>query len=118
MEKILQKVKALGTSAREYLQVYLEMAKLEAAEKLSAIIGNSVAAAVVFVLLLCFTAFIGVGLSLLIGEWLHRMWAGFLVVSVLYFFKAILIWKMRDRWIRIPVMNSLIRQLFKDDAQD
>ncbi|MES2330687.1 MAG: phage holin family protein [Bacteroidota bacterium] len=118
MEKAIEKAEALAENLKAYVNTRIDAVKLEVAEKLSALLGNIVAGLIVGVIFLCFIAFAGVGLSIVLGEWIGEMWAGFLIVAILYFLKAVIIWKARNRIIRIPIMNSLIKQLFKDDTQD
>lgn len=118
MEKAIEKAEALAENLKAYVNARIEAVKLEVAEKVSVLLSSIIAGLIVGVILLCFIAFAGVGFAIIIGEWIGNTWTGFLIVAALYFLKAVFIWKSRNRIIRIPIMNKLIKQLFKDDAQD
>ena len=117
MEKIFSRVEDLADNVKEYVNTRIESIKLNAAEKSSVIIANGVARIVVAIVFLFFIALASIALSLVIGEWLGKIWAGFLVVACFYLFLGIIIWFGRGKFIRVPVMNALIQQLFKHDEE-
>ena len=106
----------LADNVKEYVNTRIESIKLNAAEKSSVIIANGVARIVVAIVFLFF-ALASIALSLVLGEWLGKIWAGFLVVAGFYLFLGIIIWFGRGKFIRVPVMNALIQQLFKHDEE-
>jgi hypothetical protein len=59
-----------------------------------------------------------IALSIVLGEWIGKIWAGFLVVACFNLLIGIIIWFAREKLIRVPVMNALIQQLFKYDEED
>ena len=118
MEKVFSKVEELAGSVKDYVNTRMEAIKLDAAEKGSSIIANSVAGVVVAILFLFFLGLASIGLSIVLGEWIGRMWAGFVIVACVYFLIGIVVWAVRGRLIRLPVMNALIQQLFKHDEEN
>jgi len=46
------------------------------------------------------------------------MYAGFLIIAAIYLLVGIMVWKGRKRFLRIPIMNRMIWQLFQNDEQD
>lgn len=118
MEKTFAKAEELAGTMREYINTRIESVKLTAAEKSSALIGNAAAAIFALVVFSFFMIFGGVALSLLLGEWIGKSWAGFLIVAGLFLLISLVLWYGRERLIRIPVVNAIIRQLFKDDEKD
>lgn len=117
MERVFSKVEELADNAKEYVNTRIESLKLNAAEKSSVIVANGVARIVVAIVFLFFIALASIALSLVLGEWLGKIWAGFLVVGCFYLFLGIIIWFARGKLIRVPVMNALIQQLFKHDEE-
>lgn len=115
MSSLTEQAATLAENAKDYIETRVDLVKLEVAEKVSLFAGNVAAILVIAVLVLCFIAFAGVGLALLIGNWVGHMWAGFVIVSLAYGLKAILLWKMRERLVRIPVMNHLLKLFFHED---
>ena len=51
------------------------------------------------------------GASFLIGDWLGRTCYGFFIVGGLYLIAGLLIYSMRDKWIKKKVSNKLIKDL-------
>jgi hypothetical protein len=117
MERVFSKVEELADNAKEYVNTRIESIKLNAAEKSSVIIANGVARVVVAIVFLFFIGLASIALSIVLGEWIGKIWAGFLVVACFYLLIGIIIWFARERLIRVPVMNALIQQLFKHDEE-
>ena len=118
MEKLFTKIENLAGSVKEYVNTRIESVKLNAAEKSSAVIANAIAGVVVAVVILFAMGLASVALSIVLGLWIGNLWAGFLVVASIYLLIGLVAWAAREKWIRLPVMNALIRQLFKEDEED
>ena len=118
MEKLFTKIENLAGSVKEYVNTRIESVKLNAAEKSSAVIANAIAGVVVAVVILFSMGLASVALSIVLGLWIGNLWAGFLVVASIYLLIGLVAWAAREKWIRLPVMNALIRQLFKEDEED
>jgi len=114
MERIFAKAEELVEDVKEYVDIRIESAKLSVAEKASMIIANTAAGIAVLIILIFFALLLVTGLALLIGEWLDKPWAGFLIMAGVCLLKAIIIWTARKKIIQIPVMNALIQQLFSN----
>ncbi len=115
MEQVFAKTEELADTLKDYINTKIEMTKLTAAEKSSTVIANLIAGfavAVFFVLLIIFS---GVVLGFGLGEWLGKTWIGFLIVTGLYFLLGIVVWFARGKLIRLPIMNALIKLLFKNE---
>lgn len=118
MEKVFAKVNELVGTMKEYVNARIDLLKLEAAEKSSGLIASLLARAIVAVVFLCFFIFAGIGLSLLAGEYTGKIWAGYLIVAFAYLLLAIVAWAGRSWILRIPIMNALIKEIFKSDEED
>lgn len=121
MERIFAKTEELADDVKEYLDVRIESAKLGIAEKTSLVVANAAAGLGVLVAFIFFAILLVTGLSILIGEWIGSMWGGFMIMAALCLIKAAVIWKVRKRFIQVPVMNALIKVLFTkndDDEED
>ena len=118
MEKTFAKAEEMVNTVKDYIHTRVETVKLGVAEKTSKIIANMVAGiAVAFLFFLCMI-FAGIALSVALGEWTGKPWAGFLLVAVLYLLIAVTAWAARGKLIRLPVMNALLQQFFHDDEED
>jgi len=119
MEKAFEKIEELAGNINNYVNNRIDAMKLTAAEKTSAVIANLVAGLIVATVFMFFIIFAGIALSLFLGDWIGRTWAGFLIVSGLYLLIGVVVWSGKEKIIRLPIMNALIKQLFgKEDEQD
>jgi fatty acid desaturase len=118
MEKSFEKAEELASSVKEYLDIRLDAVKLTVAEKTSAVIANVLAGIAVALVFFFFMVMASVALAFVLGNWMGRTWAGFLVVAALYLLLGIIVWVARVKLIRLPFMNALIKQMFKYDEED
>ena len=118
MEKSFERVEELAETISEYINNRIEEVKLTAIDKSSALLSNMIAGVVVVCFFVSFIVFASIALSLFLGEWLNKVWLGFLIVAVMYLMIGIIVWAARGRIIRLRIMNSLIQQLFKNETED
>ena len=118
MEKTFEKAEELASSVKDYLDTRLESVKLSVAEKTSAVLSNVLAGIVVALVFFLFMVMAGAALAFGLGEWLGSTWAGFAIMVGVYLLLGIIVWLARVKIIRLPIMNALIRQLFKNDEED
>jgi hypothetical protein len=118
MEKAFAKAEELADTLKEYVNTRIESVKLNVAEKSSVVIANILAAMILAVVFLFFIIFTSTALAFGLSEWIGITWAGFLVVGFLYLLAGIVVWRARERIIRLPIMNALIRQLFGNDDEE
>jgi Fe2+ transport system protein B len=117
MEKTFARVEELADTIKEYVNTRIESAKLTVAEKSSSVIANVLAGIVVALVFLFFILFASIALSFGLGEWIGKTWAGFLIVGCLYLLIGMIVWFARGKMIRLPVMNAIIRQLFRNEEE-
>lgn len=119
MEKIFDKAEEMVGNIKEYVNNGLNDIKLKVAEKTSAIIANLVAGLMTVFVFLLVIIFGGITLSFGLGEWIGKIWLGFLVVTIIYLLLGVIIWKLRKRIIQFPIMNAILDQLMNNqDEQD
>lgn len=118
MENIFAKAEEMAENVKEYINNRIESAKLSVAEKSSKIMANAMAAVMLAAILFFFFLFAGIALSLVLGDWMGKPWAGYLAVAILYLLIGIIIWSGREKFIRLPIMNALIKQFLSDDEED
>jgi len=118
MVKTLVKLQALAIHLRRYLKAELASAKLAAADKISGLVADITAAVLAGIVFLLCLIFASVSLSVAVGGWIGRAWAGFLVVAGGYLFIGIIVWKARGKLIRRPVMNTLVKKLSKPEEDN
>jgi Zn-dependent protease with chaperone function len=118
MEKAFAKVEELADTVKDYVNTRIESAKLSIAEKSSAVIANMIAALIVAGVFMFFIVFSSIALAFGLGEWIGKAWAGFLIVALLYLVFGIIVWFARNKLIRLPLMNTFIKQLFSEEDEE
>ena len=109
---------SLVDEAKEYLNTRPAQLKLSFAEKTSRIAALMIAvvmSALVFFLVLVLISVAG---AIAIGNWLENYWLGFLVIAAIILLAGFILWLAKDRLLRIPVMNVLIKVMFDEDEKN
>ena len=105
------KVEHLVDHVRDYMQVRADEVRLGVAERASGVISSLVAGAFVTLFLVIGYIFVGVAAALLLGRILGDLVVGFLILAGIQLAFGLLVWSLRQRLIRIPVMNAILDQL-------
>ena len=117
MENIFSQVQHLAEEIKAYVNVRIDLVKLTVAETASKMIADTAATIIAALIFLFFLFFASVGLALFLSSVIGNSYSGFLIVAGLYLILAFLIWILREKWIRLPVMNAIIRQLFSENGK-
>jgi len=112
LQEEFRKAEELAIHIKEYIQTEIELIKLNFAEKLSKILSNFLAIIILIWILLLSILFASISLAFFIGEKIGKMSIGFFIVSLIYLLIAMVSWYLRERFIRIPILNGILRQLF------
>lgn len=118
MSEEFKKIESLVERLKEYVNTRIAQVKLSVAEKISKVAALMIAvlmAALVFVL---FLVLISIAVAIAIGQQLNNMWLGFLIMAGIILFTGILLWTLRDKLIRLPIMNMLVKALFDKENED
>ncbi len=118
MEQTFAKVEELAGHVIDYVNTKVASVKLGAAAKSSKVLSNFFARIIVACIFLLFLVFASIAAAFALSAWIGKMYAGFLIISGIYFLLGIIVWKGREKFLRIPIMNGMIRQLFKNDEED
>ena len=60
-----------------------------------------------------FILFLSVGIALLLGEWLGKLYYGFFIIAVFYLVVGIVMHFYLHKWIKKPVADLIIKQVLK-----
>jgi uncharacterized membrane protein YbhN (UPF0104 family) len=118
MSEEFTKIESLLEQVREYANTRIDRAKLSIAEKTSgtmAVVIAGFATALVFFL---FFVFGGIAAAIALGQLTGKAWLGFLIVAFVFLILALILWKLKDRLITIPIMNAIIRHLFTNEEEE
>jgi len=111
MESAVKNIEVLYEKAKEYTQTTIELYKLIAVEKTAEVLASLVFRIAFLCLAAFFILFSSIGLSFYLGELLHSTAIGFLLVSFVYLILTILLYNFRDKWIKAPISNLIIKEL-------
>src|SRR5689334_10689360 len=118
METIQNKITNLGNHLEDYLKTREELAKLIAAEKSSVIAGTLFSS---FILVLIFSIvflFLSFSAAYFIAELTGKVYLGFICMTGFYLIAGILFYTNRQRWLKNPVTNSVIKNFFKSENHE
>ena len=104
VEDLFQKIK-------DYADVRMNLFKLKSINKVS---GFMSVFATLFILVILFTTIlvcVTVGLAILLGEWMGKLYLGFFVMGGVYLIIGLILYLMRDKLIKTKVSDQLIKQL-------
>lgn len=113
METIATNIELLYKKAKDYAEINIELAKLNAVDKTADVISSILARLVVIMIVAIFVLFFSIALSLYLGELLGQDYLGFLIVSGIYLVAAIILNYYRDKIIKEPLTNVVIAKLLK-----
>ena len=115
MEEQKTPVKVLLERGEAYIKTSIQLLKYKGTDKLAEIVSNLASGFVIMLLVALLFVNLNVGIALLIGDLLGRIWLGFVVLAGLYGGAGFLVYLFRDRWIRKPVSNAVIQQLIQEE---
>ena len=115
MEDMTTPVEDLLERAQVYTKTSLQLFKLKATDKLAEIISNLASGFVIVVILALFFVNLNIAIALLLGDLFGKAWLGFISVSGLYTCIGLIVYLLRNQWIKKPVSNSIIEELLMDE---
>ena len=118
MEEMFAKAEELISDVKNYVDNRVSVAKLNTAEKLSAIGSRIITTVIVAVIFLFVLVFASVALGYAFSKWTGEYYWGFLLVAGIYLLFGLILLAARNKMIRLPLLNAILSQLFKKDEED
>lgn len=118
MSEDFKKVESLVNELKEYVNTRVAQTKLSVAEKLSGIVAYMISILMAALVFFLFLVLISVAAAIVIGQWLDNTWLGFIIVACLCLLLGLILWLAKDKLVRKPIMNALIKVLFENDSDD
>jgi len=111
MENKPTSIEELFYKLKDYGDTRLDLLKLKSINKasgfLSALISAVILAGLLLLVILCFT----IAIALLLGAWLGKTYYGFFIIGGVYFIIGLVLYAGRNKFIKTPVSNKLIKEL-------
>ena len=112
MENKPTNVEELFHKLKEYADTRLDLFKLKGINKVSGFMSSFLTMIVLLLLFFAVLFCITIGVALVIGEWIGKVYCGFFIVAGIYLIIGLVLYAMRDKVIKTPVSNKLIKELF------
>jgi len=100
------------TQLKEYAETHIKLAKYEAIDKSSSIIGELIADMVQVICILLITVFASLTLAFYLASILDSLWAGFGLVLLMYLLIFFFV-RMFKKKIEKPIINAVVHKFFK-----
>lgn len=107
-------VESLMGNTSDYVETRLNLFKLKMVDKSSDVASNVLSFIPLFIVFLLVFILLNIGIALLIGDLVGRASWGFLILSVVYIITGFVLYGQREKWIKIPVANMMIKKFLKN----
>lgn len=101
-------LETLVERAETYGKTTFDLFKLKSVDKAANVVSSAVSRVVAFVLLFMFLGIASIGISLWLGEILGKVYYGFFCVAGFYGLCGLVLYLVKDNFIRKSVNNSII----------
>jgi hypothetical protein len=114
MDTIKPAIESLADDIKDYVEVNVELLKLQATEK-----GAGIASSAILNLVLAFFAgsallFASIAAALLISQYMHSLYSGFFIVAAIYAGLGLIILLGKDKWLKTTLTDNFIKSIYKD----
>jgi hypothetical protein len=103
----------LLSDAGDFVETKATLWKLKAVESLADVSGELAMGLGMIVIGTLVAVILSIGMALLIGEWIGKSYYGFFIVGGIYGIAGLICFVRRDRWMKDPFSNMLIRKILK-----
>jgi hypothetical protein len=117
-QKISENFSELADNVKRYVQLKIDLLKLNFLEKFSKLVSFVVITLVFFLLFLFIVLFISMGFIFWFRDNFGHEWLGAIIVACFYLLMGIVIWLFRFRLFLNPVVARLSKILFEDEDEE
>lgn len=111
MKEKVDLIDPLMERVESYSKTSIELIKLKTVDKVSDGAASAVAWIVVGFAAILFFITLNFGLALWIGTLLGQIYSGFFIVAAFYALAGIILFVYKDKWIKKPLIESIINQM-------
>ena len=107
-------VESLIGNSKEYVETRINLLKLKAVDKSSSVVSSILTFIPIIIIFLLVFFLLNIGIALLIGDLVGRASYGFLILTGIYLITGIILYSMRNKIIKTPIANMMIRKFLKN----
>ena len=104
-------VESLIDRVKSYVETRIDLLRLKAIDKSSSFLSLVVSLIVVILVGFISLIMLSVGIALLLGDWLGKSYYGFFIVGGFYLIAGLVLYSLREKWLKSPIANSMIKNL-------
>ncbi len=112
MKQIKILLEELIETCSTYIQARMRLTVLQLSEKTSKIASDFLSIIILTILFLFAFIMLNIGLAKWISYGLNNEWGGFFIIGGFYVLLGILLMVMKEKLIRIPLLNAIIKSFF------
>lgn len=105
------KIEALVDHVKEYVETRYELIILNAQDKISDVLSSIASVFIIAILSVFILLFLSIGAAWWIGIVTGNPSIGFFSIAGFYFLLTIIAYAGREKWIRLPIINALIKKI-------
>lgn len=105
------KVEKMFTDIKDYAETRLDIVVLNIQDKSTSVISSMASAVILGTLMLIALMFISIGSAWSIGVYFKNPSIGFFSVAAFYVVVAAIIFINRKKWIKQPIVNSILKKI-------
>lgn len=113
METPKSLIELLYEKIEEYGITTYELTKLKLLKTTAQVVPSLLSRLTVVFVISTFILFLSIGIALLLGEWLGKLYYGFFIIAVFYLVVGIVMHFYLHKWIKKPVADLIIKQVLK-----
>jgi len=106
-------VKELIDRSILYIETNVELIKLKLINKGSSVVSAFLAYIIIAVFVLMLIAMVSIGAAIWLGKLLGEVYYGFFIIGGFFLLLILIIYGLREKWLKIPITNSLLKNLHK-----
>ncbi len=106
-------IELLFEKIEEYGITTFELTKLKLLKSTVLIAPSLFSRLIVILVIFVFTFILSIGIALLLGDLLGKLYYGFFIVAAFYLVVGIVLHFNLHKWIKKPVADSIVKQIFQ-----
>ncbi|HEY8688421.1 MAG TPA: phage holin family protein [Chitinophagaceae bacterium] len=111
MENQSSPVESLIDRVKVYVETRIDLLRLKAIDKSSSFLSLLISMIVVILISFIFIMLLSIGVALLLGGLLGKTYYGFFIVAGFYLIVGLVLFIFRNKWLKKPIANSMIKNL-------
>lgn len=106
-------VESLIDRVKSYVETRIDLLRLKAIDKSSSFLSLLISLIVVILISFISVILLSVGIALLLGDLLGKLYYGFFIVAGFYLITGLVLYSLREKWLKAPIADAMIKKLME-----